>query len=438
MGNIVAIVGRPNVGKSTLFNRLTESRKAIVDETAGVTRDRHYGRGEWNGREFTIIDTGGYILGSEDIFEEEIRKQVQIAVDEADIIVFVVDCEDGITPMDEDVAKVIRRTKKPVVLVANKVDNNERIAQTAEFHGMGLGDVFAISSINGSGTGELLDEIVTHLKPEGHDVYAEEQGLPRFAIVGRPNVGKSSLINSLLGNDRNIVTDIAGTTRDTINTRYKAFGHDVVLVDTAGLRRKAKVKEDLEFYSVMRTVRAIEDCDVCILLLDATQGIESQDINIFWLAHRNNKGIVILVNKWDLIEEKTSNTPRDYEKIIRKATEPFVDYPIVFTSATEKTRILKAIETAQKVYESRSRRIATRKVNDAMLPIIEHTPPPANKGKYIKIKYITQLPLAYPAFAFFCNLPQYIKDPYKRFIENQLRKQFDFEGVPITIFFRKK
>jgi len=436
LGNIVAIVGRPNVGKSTLFNRLTESRKAIVDEIAGVTRDRHYGKAEWTGHEFILIDTGGYILGSDDIFEDEIRKQVTIAVEEADIILFCVDCEDGITPMDKDVASAIRRSKKPVFVVANKVDNNARISQTAEFHQLGLGDVYPLSAINGSGTGELLDEVVKHFKPE--PVNAEEDGLPKFAIVGRPNVGKSSIINALLGIDRNIVTDIAGTTRDTINSRYKAFGHDVVLVDTAGLRRKTKVKEDLEFYSVMRTVRSIEDCDVCILMIDATQGFEGQDLNIFWLAHRNNKGIVILVNKWDLVENKTSNTPKEYEKIIRENTAPFVDYPIVFTSATEKTRILKAIETAQAVYTNRTKRIATRKLNDALLPIIEHTPPPANKGKYIKIKYITQMPLAYPAFAFFCNLPQYIKDPYKRFLENKMREQFDFNGNPITIFFRKK
>ncbi len=436
MGNIVAIVGRPNVGKSTLFNRLTESRKAIVDEIAGVTRDRHYGKAEWTGHEFILIDTGGYILGSDDIFEDEIRKQVSIAVEEADIILFCVDCEDGITPMDKDVASAIRRSKKPVFVVANKVDNNARISQTAEFHQLGLGDVYPLSAINGSGTGELLDEVVKHFKPE--PINLEEEGLPKFAIVGRPNVGKSSIINALLGIDRNIVTDIAGTTRDTINSRYKAFGHDVVLVDTAGLRRKTKVKEDLEFYSVMRTVRSIEDCDVCILMIDATQGFEGQDLNIFWLAHRNNKGIVILVNKWDLIENKTSNTPKEYEKIIRENTAPFVDYPIVFTSATEKTRILKAIETAQTVFINRTKRIATRKLNDALLPIIEHTPPPANKGKYIKIKYITQMPLAYPAFAFFCNLPQYIKDPYKRFLENKMREQFDFNGNPITIFFRKK
>ena len=375
------------MGKSTLFNRLTESRKAIVDEIAGVTRDRHYGKAEWTGHEFILIDTGGYILGSDDIFEDEIRKQVTIAVEEADIILFCVDCEDGITPMDKDVASAIRRSKKPVFVVANKVDNNARISQTAEFHQLGLGDVYPLSAINGSGTGELLDEVVKHFKPE--PINLEEEGLPKFAIVGRPNVGKSSIINALLGIDRNIVTDIAGTTRDTINSRYKAFGHDVVLVDTAGLRRKTKVKEDLEFYSVMRTVRSIEDCDVCILMIDATQGFEGQDLNIFWLAHRNNKGIVILVNKWDLVENKTSNTPKEYEKIIRENTAPFVDYPIVFTSATEKTRILKAIETAQAVYTNRTKRIATRKLNDALLPIIEHTPPPANKGKYIKIKYST-------------------------------------------------
>jgi GTP-binding protein len=451
LSNIVAIVGRPNVGKSTLFNRLTESRKAIVDSISGVTRDRHYGTAEWNGREFTLIDTGGYIQGSDDIFEEEIRKQVQIAVDEADVLLFVVDVEEGVTPLDEDVANVIRRSKKPIFLVANKVDNNARIAQSAEFYSLGLGDPYALSSINGSGTGELCDEIVKVLKPEppieyedfgeddeGNPIPKEKDYIPKFAIVGRPNVGKSSLINGLLGFDRNIVTDIAGTTRDTIDTHYKAYGHNVLLVDTAGLRRKAKVHEDLEFYSVMRSVRAIEDCDVCILMIDATQGFESQDLNILWLAHRNNKGLVLLVNKWDLVENKTSNTPKEYEAVIKKLTAPFVDFPVIFTSATEKTRILKAIETAQEVYNNRTKRIATRKLNDALLPIIEHTPPPANKGKYIKIKYITQMPLAYPAFAFFCNLPQYIKDPYKRFLENKMREKFDFGGVPITIFFRKK
>ena len=451
MSDIVAIVGRPNVGKSTLFNRLTESRKAIVDSISGVTRDRHYGTAEWNGRDFTLIDTGGYIMGSEDIFEGEIRKQVQIAVDEADVLIFVVDCEEGITPMDEDVANVIRRSKKPVLLVVNKVDNNARIAQAAEFYGLGLGDPFPLSSINGSGTGELCDEIVKNLKPappieyeefgtddDGNPIPKEKDELPKFAIVVRPNVGKSSIINALMGFDRNIVTDIAGTTRDTIDTIYNAYGHNVMLVDTAGLRRKAKVHEDLEFYSVMRSVRAIEDCDVCILMIDATQGFESQDLNILWLAHRNNKGLVLLVNKWDLVPNKTSNTPKEYEAAIKKLTAPFVDFPVIFTSATEKTRILKAIETAQEVYNNRTKRIATRKLNDALLPIIEHTPPPANKGKYIKIKYITQMPLAYPAFAFFCNLPQYIKDPYKRFLENQMREKFDFKGVPITIFFRKK
>lgn len=434
MANIIAIVGRPNVGKSTLFNRLTGTRKAIVDEVAGVTRDRHYGKVEWNGREFSIIDTGGYIIGSEDIFEEEIRKQVKIAIDEANILLFVVDVVEGITDLDKEVANLLRRTKKKVFLVANKVDNSERHLMAAEFYSFGLGEPFPISSINGSGTGELLDEVVKSL---GEDEDVDLPEIPKFAIVGRPNVGKSSLVNALVGQERNIVTPIAGTTRDTIHTHYKGFGHDFLLVDTAGLRKKAKVSEDLEFYSVMRSIRAIEDCDVCILMLDATQGIEGQDLNIFHLAERNRKGIVIVVNKWDLIE-KTNKSVKEYEEVIRKRLAPFRDVPIVFTSTISKQRILKAIEEAEKVYVNRTRRIPTRKLNDVLLPIIEANPPAAVKGKFIKIKYITQLPTHTAAFAFFCNLPQYINDSYKRYLENQLREHFEFTGVPVLMFFRKK
>lgn len=434
MANIVAIVGRPNVGKSTLFNRLTGTRKAIVDEIAGVTRDRHYGKAEWNGREFSVVDTGGYIIGSEDIFEEEIRKQVKIAIDEANILLFVVDVMDGVTDLDKEVANLLRRSKKKVFLVVNKVDNNERHAMAAEFYSLGLGDPYNISSINGSGTGELLDDLVKSLSDEPEEKLPE---IPKFAIVGRPNVGKSSLVNALLGEERNIVTPIAGTTRDTIHTHYKGFGHEFLLIDTAGIRKKAKVAEDLEFYSVMRSIRAIEDCDVCILMLDATQGIEAQDLNIFHLAERNRKGIVIVVNKWDLVE-KSNNTIKEYEEKIRQRIAPFRDVPIIFTSTISKQRILKAIEEAIKVYHNRTKRIPTRKLNDTLLPIIEQTPPPAIKGKYVKIKFITQLPTHAPAFAFFCNLPQYINEPYKRFVENQLRQHFDFTGVPLLIFFRKK
>lgn len=434
MANIIAIVGRPNVGKSTLFNRLTGTRKAIVDEIAGVTRDRHYGKAEWNGREFSVIDTGGYVVGSEDVFEEEIRKQVKIAIDEANILLFVVDVMEGVTDYDKEVANILRRSKKKVFLIANKVDNNERRAMAAEFYSFGLGDPFPISSINGAGTGDLLDEVVKELGDDEDEVLPD---IPKFAIVGKPNVGKSSLMNALLGEERNIVTPIAGTTRDTIHTHYKGFGHEFLLIDTAGIRKKAKVSEDLEFYSVMRSIRAIEDCDVCILMLDATQGMEGQDLNIFSLAERNRKGIVIVVNKWDLIE-KTNKSVKEYEEVIRGRIAPFRDVPIIFTSTITKQRILKAIEEAQKVYENRTRRIPTRKLNDALLPIIEATPPPAVKGKFIRIKYITQLPTHAPTFAFFCNLPQYIADPYKRFLENQLREQFDFSGVPLLMFFRKK
>ena len=433
MGAIVAIVGRPNVGKSTFFNRLIQRREAIVDAVSGVTRDRHYGKTDWNGREFTVIDTGGYVKGSEDVFELEIDKQVELAIDEADAIIFMVDVESGVTGMDEDVAKLLRRHDKPVFLTINKVDNAMREADAVEFYALGLGDYFTISSINGGGSGDLLDAVVEVL-PDEPEV---EDELPRFAVVGRPNAGKSSFINALLGEDRFIVTDIAGTTRDATDTKYNRFGFEFNLVDTAGIRRKAKVKEDLEFYSVMRSVRAIEHCDVAILILDATRGFDGQVQNIFWLAHRNNKGIVVLVNKWDLVEKET-NSVRDYTKKIREAMEPFTDVPIIFVSALEKQRIYKAIETAVEVYENRSKRVPTHKLNDVMLPLIEHYPPPSLKGKYVKIKFCTQLPGHYPQFAFFCNLPQYVKDPYKRYLENQLRKNFNFEGVPVTIFMRKK
>jgi len=433
MGAIVAIVGRPNVGKSTFFNRLIQRREAIVDAVSGVTRDRHYGKTDWNGREFTVIDTGGYVKGSEDVFELEIDKQVELAIDEADAIIFMVDVESGVTGMDQDVAKLLRRHDKPVFLTVNKVDNAMREADAVEFYALGLGDYFTISSINGGGSGDLLDAVVEVL-PDEPEV---EDELPRFAVVGRPNAGKSSFINALLGEERFIVTDIAGTTRDATDTKYNRFGFEFNLVDTAGIRRKAKVKEDLEFYSVMRSVRAIEHCDVAILILDASRGFDGQVQNIFWLAHRNNKGIVVLVNKWDLVEKET-NSVRDYTKKIREAMEPFTDVPIIFISALEKQRIYKAIETAVEVYRNRSKRVPTHKLNDVMLPLIEHYPPPSLKGKYVKIKFCTQLPGHYPQFAFFCNLPQYVKDPYKRYLENQLRKNFNFEGVPVTIFMRKK
>ena len=433
MGAIVAIVGRPNVGKSTFFNRLIQRREAIVDAVSGVTRDRHYGKSDWNGRNFTLIDTGGYVVGSDDVFEKEIDRQVELAIDEADAIIFMVDVESGVTAMDEDVAKLLRRHNKPVFLTINKVDNAMREAEAVEFYALGLGDYYTVSSVNGSGTGDLLDALIESLPEE---VEAEPDELPRFAVVGRPNAGKSSFINALLGEDRHIVTDIAGTTRDTNDTRYR-FGFEFNLVDTAGIRRKAKVREDLEFYSVMRSVRAIEHCDVCLVIFDATRGFDGQVQNIFWLAHRNNKGIVILVNKWDLVDKET-NSVRDYTQKIKEAMEPFTDVPIIFISVLEKQRIFKAIETAVKVFENRSKRVPTHKLNDVMLPIIENRPPPSLKGKYVKIKFCTQLPGHYPQFAFFCNLPQYVKDPYKRFIENQLRNQFDFEGVPITVFMRKK
>lgn len=434
MSNIVAIVGRPNVGKSTLFNRLIQRREAIVDAVSGVTRDRHYGKSEWNGKEFSVIDTGGYVVGSDDIFEAEIDKQVELAIDEADAIIFIVDVESGVTGMDEDVAKLLRKVNKPVFLAVNKVDNNKRAEDAVEFYSLGLGEYYTIASINGSGTGDLLDAVVAAL-PEVEEV--EESELPRFAVVGRPNAGKSSFINALIGQDRYIVTDIAGTTRDSIDTKYNQFGFEFNLVDTAGIRRKSKVKDDLEFYSVMRSVRAIEHCDVCILVLDATRGFDGQDQNIFWLAERNRKGVVILVNKWDLVEKDT-NSARDFEKKVRSELEPFVDVPIVFISVLNKQRIFKAIETAVEVFNNRYKKIKTSVLNEVLLPIIENNPPPALKGKYVKIKYIMQLPTPQPQFAFFCNLPQYVKDPYKRFLENKLREHFDFHGVPISIYMRQK
>ena len=432
--SIVAIVGRPNVGKSTFFNRLIQRREAIVDSVSGVTRDRHYGKSDWNGRKFSLIDTGGYVIGSDDAFEAEIDKQVELAIAEADVIIFMVDVETGITGMDEDVAQLLRKSQKPVFLAVNKVDNAKRLENAVEFYALGLGEYFPIASTNGSGTGELLDAIIDSLPEEEQ---TDEEELPRFAVVGRPNAGKSSFINALIGQDRYIVTDIAGTTRDSIDTKYNRFGFEFNLVDTAGIRRKSKVKEDIEFYSVMRSIRAIEHCDVCLIVLDATRGFDGQVQNIFWLAQRNRKGIVILVNKWDLLEKETQ-TLKEYEAEIRKQIEPFTDVPIVFISALTKQRIFKAIETAVEVHKNRSKKIKTSTLNDVMLPIIENNPPPALKGKYVKIKFCTQLPTPQPQFAFFCNLPQYVKDPYKRFIENKLRKEFDFTGVPISVYFRKK
>ncbi|HNR86524.1 MAG TPA: ribosome biogenesis GTPase Der [Taishania sp.] len=436
MGNIVAIVGRPNVGKSTLFNRLTESRHAIVKEVSGVTRDRLYGRGEWNGYEFSVIDTGGYVRGSDDIFEEEIRKQVEIAIQEASVILFVVDVMAGIIDLDEVVARVLRKTKKPVFIVANKVDNTERVGLSSEFYALGLGDVYDISAVNGSGTGDLLDELVKHFNIEDKTVN-ERDNLPRFAIVGKPNVGKSSLVNALIGEERNIVTNISGTTRDSIDTRYNAFGFDFMLVDTAGIRKKAKVTEDIEYYSVLRSVRSIEESDVCIFMIDATEGLQKQDLHIYYIIEKNSNGVVVLVNKWDLVE-KDHMTMKHYEEKLREQLAPFNDVPILFTSTINKQRIHKALETAMDVYENRLRKIPTSEFNEVMLDIVHATPPPAVKGKYIKIKYCQQLPTHAPAFVFFCNLPQYIGDSYKRFVENKLRERYDFYGVPIKIFFRKK
>lgn len=435
MANIVAIVGRPNVGKSTLFNRLLQKREAIVDSVAGVTRDRHYGKSDWNGIDFTVIDTGGYIHGSEDVFEGEIRKQVQLAIEEATVIIFMVDVNEGITDMDSEVANLLRRTDKPVFLVVNKVDNSMLENHAAEFYALGYDKYFTISGITGSGTGDLLDEIVSSFT---HDDYVDPfEGLPKITIAGRPNVGKSTLTNALIETDRNIVTNVAGTTRDSIETLYDKFGYKFVLVDTAGMRKKNKVSEDLEFYSVMRSIRSIEDSDVVILMIDATQGWESQDMNILFLAQKYRKGIVILVNKWDLVEKET-NTMKQFEAQIRTKMAPFVDVPIIFISALTKQRVFKAVETAMTVYDNRNRKIKTSKLNEIMLPIIENMPPPSIKGKYVKIKYCTQLPTRTPQFAFFANLPQYVKEPYKRFVENQLRKQFDFTGVPIEIYFRQK
>jgi len=436
MNSIVAIVGRPNVGKSTLFNRLVQRREAIVDSVSGVTRDRHYGKSDWNGKEFSVIDTGGYVIGSDDIFEAEIRKQVKLAIEEADIIVFVVDVEQGITPMDAEVAKLLRKIKKPLLIAVNKVDNAMRDADAVEFYNLGLGEYHTISSINGSGTGELLDSIAKII-PEPEEVDLEAEELPRFAIVGRPNAGKSSFINALIGEERNIVTDIAGTTRDSIDTKYNRFGFDFNLVDTAGIRKKSKVKEDLEFYSVMRAVRTIEYSDVIILMVDATRGFEGQDQNIFWLAEKNKKGVVILINKWDLVEKET-NTMRDYEAAVRKQIAPFSDVPIIFVSVLTKQRIFKAMETAVTVFQSRKNRIPTSKLNETMLEIIKNNPPPAIKGKYVKIKYCMQLPTPTPQFAFFANLPQYVRDGYKRYLEDKLREIYDFNGVQIIIYFRQQ
>lgn len=435
MSNIIAIVGRPNVGKSTLFNRITETRKAIVDEMSGVTRDRQYGKGIWNGVDFSIIDTGGYAVNSEDSFESEIRKQVMIAIEEADVILFVVDVENGVTDMDEEVAAVLRRSSKKVFVAVNKVDNNTRIIDSHEFYSLGLGELYCISSMTGSGTGELLDAIVAEFPEKVEEEFEEK--IPHFAIIGRPNVGKSSFINALTGEERNIVTDIAGTTRDSIHTRYNKFGHDFYLVDTAGLRKRTKVKEDVEFYSTMRSIRAIEDSDVCILMLDATRGMEAQDVSIFHLIERNKKGVVILVNKWDLVEKDNSSTIT-YTKTIKERIAPFVDVPIIFISALTKQRILKALESAVQVYENRGKKVKTSELNEVMLEAIEAYPPPSIKGKFVKIKYITQLPSQTPSFAFFANLPQYVKEPYRRYLENKIREKFDFSGVPVQIFMRKK
>lgn len=435
MSRIVAIVGRPNVGKSTLFNRIIGSRKAIVDGTSGVTRDRHYGSGEWNGVKFSVIDTGGYIRNSEDVFEEEIRKQVEIAIDEADVIAFVVDVELGVTDLDEEVANILRKQKKEVVLVVNKVDNSERLYESNDFYSLGLGDLYTVSSINGSGTGELLDAIVKKLPDENPADFGLD--IPKYAIVGRPNVGKSSFVNALLEEERNIVTPISGTTRDTLHTRYNKYDHDFYLVDTAGLRKRGKVDEDIEFYSTMRSIRAIEDSDVCVLMIDAERGVESQELNIFNLIIKNRKGVVILVNKWDLIAKDT-NTVKQYTEAIQHRLAPFKDIPIVFTSALTKQRIHKALDTAVEVYENRKRRVTTSKLNDFIQKAMEENPPPSHRGNYVRIKYVTQLPTHTPQFAFYCNYPQHVKESYKRYLENKIRDEYQFTGVPISIYMRKK
>ncbi|MBP6968517.1 MAG: ribosome biogenesis GTPase Der [Prolixibacteraceae bacterium] len=435
MSRIAAIVGRPNVGKSTLFNRLVESRKAIVDDVSGVTRDRIYGKCQWNGVEFSVIDTGGYVIHSDDVFEEQIRKQVLLAIEEADVILFVVDVELGITDLDEGMAAILRKSGKHVLPVVNKVDNNNRLADAQEFYSLGLGEIFCISSMTGSGTGELLDEVVKAFPSSAAE--EEEVTLPRFTVVGRPNVGKSSFINALIGEERNIVTDIAGTTRDAIHTRYNKFGYDFIIIDTAGLRKRAKVKEDLEFYSVLRSVRTIEEADVCLLMLDAERGIEAQDLSIFSLIQKNRKGVLFLVNKWDLVE-KDSNSVKKFRAEIDERIAPFTDVPVVFISALTKQRIHKALETAMRVYENQHRKIKTSELNEVMLAAIEAYPPPSWKGKFIKIKYCTQLPSRAPGFVFFANLPQYIREPYRRYLENKLRENFDFSGVPLQIFFRQK
>ncbi len=435
MSNIVAIVGRPNVGKSTLFNRLIGTRKAIVNEESGVTRDRNYGKSHWNGKEFSVIDTGGYVCNSDDIFEEEINKQVLLALDEADVILFMVDAEIGVTDLDQNFARLLRNIEKPIYLVANKGDNLDRMYEAQEFYRLGIkSDLFCISSVSGSGTGDLLDQVISHFREE---TVEDTDHLPRITIVGRPNVGKSSTINALVGQERNIVTDIAGTTRDTLNTRYTQFGYDFILVDTAGVRKKAKVSEDVEFYSVMRSIRAIEDSDVCMLLIDATRGMEAQDLNIFHLIERNRKGVVLVVNKWDLIE-KDGKTMIEYEKELRNKIAPFKDVDIIFASALTKQRLLKTLEAALRVFKNRQQKLKTSELNRIMLEAIENYPPPSLKGKFVRIKYVTQLPTHAPSFAFYCNLPQYVKDPYKRFLENKIRENWNFTGVPMQIFMRKK
>ena len=437
MANLVAIVGRPNVGKSTLFNRLTKTRSAIVSDTAGTTRDRQYGKVDWNGREFSIVDTGGWVVNSEDIFEDAIRRQVLIATEEANLVLFVVDVQTGLTDWDEDVAQILRKSKVPIILVVNKVDKNEQQYDAAEFYSLGLGEPFCISSSTGSGTGDLLDEVINNLKAEVDE--SLEDGIPRFAVVGRPNAGKSSIINAFMGEDRNIVTEIAGTTRDSIYTRFDKFGFDFYLVDTAGIRRKNKVTEDLEFYSVMRSIRAIENSDVCILMLDATRGIETQDMNIFQLIQRNNKSLVVVVNKWDLVESKDQKVIKTFENAIRERMAPFVDFPIIFASALTKQRIFKILDVAKQVYLNRNMHIGTTKLNEVLLPIIEETPPPSVKGKYIKIKYCSQLPnTQIPSFVFYANLPQYVKESYRRFLENKIRERWNLNGCPINVFIRQK